>query len=83
LALPVGRAFNDEFERGALQSVDSRLHQQRIGHHGDHFVRGSIACDDRARLSVTIHYQLVEVVGFSGFEPVEGEIIEHEEVDAL
>jgi hypothetical protein len=63
LALPVGRSFDDEFVGGGDEPVDGGLGQQRVGQHGQPFVRGAVGGHDGGGFVVAFDAQLVEVGG--------------------
>ena len=47
LAAAVGLAFDDEFVCRGGEAVDCCLSEQRVGHHGQPFVGGSVGGQDR------------------------------------
>src|SRR6185437_3653968 len=82
LAVPVGRAFDDEFVGGGGEAVDCGLGQERVGHHGEPFLGGAVGGHDGRGFPVPFDAELVEVGGFGGVERGEREVVEDEQVDA-
>ncbi len=80
LALPVAAAFDDDLVAGVGQPVQGAIAQDGVVEETQPFVHGTIAGDDEAGHTVPVEYELVEIGGLLGGEPVQSQVVEDEQI---
>ena len=66
--VPKGPAFENQVVGGRLQTVDSGLGQQGVGHLGDPLDRFAVGGDESGGASVPLDHQFIDVGGVQGVE---------------
>lgn len=76
LPAAIGLAFDDQFPGRALEPVDGRLGQQRVGQHPQPLARVPIGGQQRGAGFVPFDDNFIKIGSFGGVQGLEGKVVE-------